>query len=293
MGKIFEAMRAEVDDRLIDLLTPEYPEEIYRAMYYSVSAGGKRLRPLLLLTTYEAASGREYTGRELDFACALEMIHTYSLIHDDLPAMDNDDYRRGQLTNHKVYGEAMALLAGDALLNKAFEVMLAATAGHRGQLTREVNAMRVIASASGTHGMIGGQTADILSEGGQENPITLQYIHKAKTGALIQASVTVGAVLAAADDARLEILQKAGETLGFAYQIKDDILDVTSSLEEMGKKTNSDERNHKLTYISVMGLEQSKLEYKRISEEAIELFRKACGESRLIELAEMVMGRTN
>ena len=219
------------------------------SMEYSLMAGGKRLRPVLLMAAAEAVGGR---GEEyLTSACAIEMIHTYSLIHDDLPAMDNDDYRRGKLTNHKVYGAGMATLAGDALLTLAFEVLL-----HQHGVSDAVKltVLREVSEAAGAKGMVGGQAMDLGAEGQQVNIITLRRMHMGKTGALFRAAVRAGAILAGGDAAELVSLTRYAESFGLAFQITDDILDVTGATEDIGKPAGSDERNHKTTYVTLATL---------------------------------------
>ena len=219
------------------------------SMEYSLMAGGKRLRPILLMTAAEAVGGR---GEEyLTSACAIEMIHTYSLIHDDLPAMDNDDYRRGKLTNHKVYGAGMATLAGDALLTLAFEVLLRQ---HGVSDAVKLTVLREVSEAAGAKGMVGGQAMDLGAEGQQVNIITLRRMHMGKTGALFRAAVRAGAILAGGDAAELVSLTRYAESFGLAFQITDDILDVTGATEDIGKPAGSDERNHKTTYVTLATL---------------------------------------
>ena len=233
------------------------PAAIHEAMRYSVFAGGKRLRPILVIAGAEAVGGK--MERVLPTACALELIHTYSLIHDDLPAMDDDDYRRGRLTNHKVFGEAIAILAGDALLTLAFGLL----AEHA-----SLDVVREVAAAAGTFGMIGGQVVDIQSEGKSVDAETLEYIHRHKTAAHLRASLVVGALLAGAAPAALKAVREAGTHLGLAFQIVDDILDVEGSLEELGKTAGSDRRKKKVTYPEQFGLEASRLKAKSLIEDA-------------------------
>lgn len=234
-----------------------YPEVVHKAMAYSLFAGGKRLRPILCLASAEALD-QDSRGL-LPVACALEMIHTYSLIHDDLPAMDNDDYRRGKPTSHKVYGEGIAILAGDALLTQAFEI-LADYGLHSpaGKLSAVLQVIKEIAFASGTGGMIGGQVVDLLSEGKKIDETTLQYIHTHKTGALFRASVRAGALLSDVDSEHLAALTSYAEYFGLAFQITDDLLDMTGNSEKMGKPAGSDIRNAKVTYPSLYGLEETR-----------------------------------
>jgi geranylgeranyl diphosphate synthase, type II len=240
------------------------PPSVHRAMRYSVLAGGKRLRPILVIAGAELVGAQ--SSRVMPTACALEMIHTYSLIHDDLPAMDDDDYRRGRLTNHKVFGDAIAILAGDALLTLAFQLVAqnAALTGVDAKVVCDVVAE--IAEAAGTLGMVGGQVVDIESEGKTITPEALEYIHIHKTAALLRASLSVGARLGGADAAALAAVGEAGQSLGLAFQIVDDILDVEGSLETLGKTAGSDERKQKVTYPALHGIEASRREARRLIE---------------------------
>lgn len=240
---------------------------IYSAMRYSLLAGGKRIRPVLSMAVCEMLDG--CIDEVLPFACAIEMIHTYSLIHDDLPAMDNDDYRRGKLTNHKVYGEAMAILAGDALLNQAFEVMADAILLNPEKMSEKVRVMKIIANASGTNGMIGGQVVDLESEGKAISADTLEYMHRCKTGAIIKASVLTGAIIGGAGQDELANLEKFAEKLGLAFQIKDDILDIEGSFEIMGKKQGSDMAKGKSTFVTLYGIDKSKKMLMEYTDSAI------------------------
>ncbi|EGO63633.1 polyprenyl synthetase family protein [Acetonema longum] len=243
-------------DHKLELLLPkqgQYPPVILEAMRYSVFAGGKRMRPVLLMAAADAVNGRgeEYTH----VAAGLEMIHTYSLIHDDLPAMDDDDYRRGKPTNHKVYGEAMAILAGDALLTYAFEVM-----GRQPDVLSDVllRVIAEIAAAVGPLGMVGGQAMDLFSEGKQIGLQEIEYLHKAKTGALFKASIRAGAMLAGAGEEQLQDLTQYSDYFGLAFQITDDILDVTGNQAELGKPVGSDSKNQKATYVSLYSVDKAK-----------------------------------
>lgn len=246
----------------------EYQKTIVDAMSYSVLAGGKRLRPMLMEASYQMFGGE---GEELDaFMAAIEMIHTYSLVHDDLPAMDNDLYRRGKKTTHVVYGEAMGVLAGDALLNFAFETVADAMVRSAGDM-RVAKAFAVLAKKAGIYGMIGGQVVDVESEkkGQQIDRDCLDFIYRLKTGALIEASLMIGAILAGASEEEVSLMEEAGTKLGLAFQIQDDILDVTSSLEVLGKPIGSDARNEKATYVAFEGLEKAGAEVERLSREAV------------------------
>ena len=246
----------------------EYQKTIVDAMSYSVLAGGKRLRPMLMEASYQMFGGE---GEELDaFMTAIEMIHTYSLVHDDLPAMDNDLYRRGKKTTHAVYGEAMGVLAGDALLNFAFETVADAMVRSAGDM-RVAKAFAVLAKKAGIYGMIGGQVVDVESEkkGQQIDRDCLDFIYRLKTGALIEASLMIGAILAGASEEEVSLMEEAGTKLGLAFQIQDDILDVTSSLEVLGKPIGSDARNEKAPYVAFEGLEKAGAEVERLSREAV------------------------
>lgn len=283
--------RALVDAALERFLPPEDapPFSIHRAMRYSVMAGGKRLRPILVIAGAEAVGGR--SEMVLPAACALELIHTYSLIHDDLPAMDDDDYRRGRLTNHKVFGEALAILAGDALLTLAFQLVAdnAAQASDPGVIGAVVTEL---ATAAGTRGMVGGQVVDIESEGKAITAETLDYIHTHKTAALIRASLRVGAMLAGATPEALRAITAAGASLGLAFQIVDDILDVEGSLEELGKTAGSDQRKQKATYPALHGLPDSRKRARALIDEAKDALKPLGPRAETIRaLADFVLER--
>jgi len=251
-----KAVAAEVDAALERFLpsAERMPQNLHKAMRYSVFAGGKRVRPVLAMAACDAVGGeRQYV---LAAACAIEMIHTYSLIHDDLPAMDDDDFRRGQPTNHKVFGEANAILAGDALLTEAFVLLANDSVDIDPEIRRQV--IQIIARASGSAGMVGGQVVDMESEGKAIDLPLLEYIHIHKTGALIRAAIEVGALLGGADKEQLASLSRFGELAGLAFQIADDILDVTASQEDLGKDAGSDEARGKATYVSLLGLPQAR-----------------------------------
>lgn len=266
--------RTEAIERLLNAYLPkedELPSDVVRAMNYSVNAGGKRLRPMLMSETYKLFGG---TGTVIEpFMAAIEMIHTYSLVHDDLPAMDNDEYRRGKKTTWAEYGEAVAILAGDGLLNYAFETALKAFACEDADTKQIARALSILANKAGIYGMIGGQDADIAAENSGETLTLSQlfYIHERKTAALIQASMMIGAVLAGADDAAVGIIEKAAYEIGIAFQIQDDILDVTSTFEELGKPIGSDEKNNKITYVTLKGIDEASREQKELSNHAIRL----------------------
>ena len=259
--------RRQLVDAALDGFLPREdtpPPSVHRAMRYSVLAGGKRLRPILVIAGAELVGAQP--SRVIPTACALEMIHTYSLIHDDLPAMDDDDYRRGRLTNHKMFGDAIAILAGDALLTLAFQ-LVAQNAALTGVDARVVcDVVAEIAVAAGTLGMVGGQVVDIESEGKTLTPEALEYIHIHKTAALLRASLSVGARLGGADVAALAAVGDAGQSLGLAFQIIDDILDVEGSLATLGKTAGSDERKQKVTYPALHGIEASRREARRLIE---------------------------
>lgn len=252
--------------------SPLNPDALQKSMVYSLSAGGKRIRPVLCIAAYEACGGEDEEGIVL-YASALEFIHTYSLIHDDLPAMDNDDLRRGKPTNHNVFGEGMAILAGDALLTEAFYMlsnnlnkMPSATSHQPSAILRVISE---IAMASGAHGMVGGQAQDLLSEDAEPDAKTLSFIHSHKTAALITASVRSGGILAGCSDEKLFGLTKYGENIGLAFQIVDDILDVEGDTEVIGKPKGSDEKKKKMTYPKLYGIERSKEKAKELVKSAI------------------------
>lgn len=243
---------------------------IFEAMNYSVRAGGKRLRPILMEETYHMFGGSSAVIEP--FMAAIEMIHTYSLVHDDLPAMDNDEYRRGKKTTHVVYGEAMGILAGDALLNLAYETAAKAF-GMEVADTRVARAFAVLAKKAGVYGMVGGQVVDVESEKSDDCPITrekLDFIYRLKTGALIESSMMIGAILAGASSDEVSRVEQIAAKLGLAFQIQDDVLDVTSTLEVLGKPVGSDEKNNKATYVTFEGLDKAVSDVECISKEAEE-----------------------
>lgn len=237
---------------------------IYEAMKYSLLAGGKRLRPIMTIMACELFDGD--INEVITFACSIEMIHTYSLIHDDLPAMDNDDYRRGKLTNHKVFGEGFAVLAGDALLNKAFEIIHQALI--KNPKLENIKAAAYISKASGAQGMIGGQCIDLYYENKDISLDILNAMHDKKTGAMIRASLVAGALVAGAKEEDVQRIERFGQLIGLAFQISDDILDVEGSTEILGKKTGSDVINNKSTFVSYYGIEKSKEMAKALIKEA-------------------------
>ena len=254
-----------------------YRRRVAEAMNYSILAGGKRLRPMMMAESAALfGDGSVLLEHALPlFMAALEMIHNYSLVHDDLPAMDNDEYRRGRKTTHVVYGEGMAVLAGDGLLNYAFETAVRAfdKAETVDEMRRVAASMKILADRAGIDGMIGGQCADLEAEK-PETDVTeemLLYIHEHKTAALIQAAMTIGAALAGASQEEIDALARCACNIGLAFQIQDDILDVTGSLEVLGKQVGSDEKNHKLTYVGMHGLEESRRQVEKLSAEAVEI----------------------
>ncbi|MDO4518860.1 MAG: polyprenyl synthetase family protein [Eubacteriales bacterium] len=270
-------------ETIIESFLPEesgFTATVAKAMNYSIRAGGKRLRPMLMQETYRLFGGDEEVIRP--FMAAMEMIHTHSLIHDDLPAIDNDDYRRGHLTTHKVFGEAMGILSGDALLNYAYEVMLRA-ANLTVHTDRVLLAMKVMAEKTGMYGMLGGQTVDVENDGKPLDRALLDYIYENKTSALIEAAMMTGAILAGAEDSEVALIEKAAKNIGIAFQIQDDVLDVISTDEELGKPVHSDEKNHKVTYVTLLGLEAASKEVKRRSDDALLVFESLKGENPFLE----------
>ena len=278
----FEERLKEETMQMEEVLKAFLPKEegfqktVIEAMNYSALAGGKRLRPMLMAEIWKMFGGTEESeGFVAPFMAAIEMIHTYSLVHDDLPAMDNDEYRRGRKTTHVVYGEGMAVLAGDGLLNYAFETACLAfdRAKDYEETKRVASALTVLSRKAGIYGMIGGQCADIDAEEKQEGVTEelLLFIHEHKTAALIQCAMMIGAILAGAEKEQIEAVEKCAYNIGIAFQIQDDILDVTSSLEVLGKPTGSDERNNKVTYVTIHGLEQSAEMVASLSKEAIQI----------------------
>lgn len=263
---------------------------IMEAMEYSVMAGGKRLRPMLMMETFRLFGGE---GSIVEpFMAAIEMIHTYSLVHDDLPAMDNDDFRRGRKTTHVVYGEAMAILAGDALLNYAFETAAKAFSYYPEKSLEIGKALQILAGKAGIYGMIGGQVVDVESEGKKISKDILDFIHELKTSALIESSMMIGAVLAGASEEAVKDIEKVAKNVGIAFQIQDDVLDVTSTTEVLGKPVLSDEKNEKTTYVNLVGLEKAKEYVAAISMEAIGLLEKYEKEDKFLnELLKSLIDR--
>lgn len=275
----------EIEELLKQYLPEEkgYQKTVLEAMNYSLMAGGKRLRPMLMKEVFTMFGG---TSKAVEpFMAAIEMIHTYSLVHDDLPAMDNDEYRRGRKTTHTVYGEAIGILAGDALLNYAFETAFKVFDQSDADPYLAGKALQVLAGKAGVYGMIGGQTADIEAEE-QIAPLTrlqLLYIHENKTAALIQAAMMTGAILAGASEAAIHKIEKCAYNIGIAFQIQDDILDVIGDSKELGKQVGSDEKNHKQTYVTLNGLSESQSEVESLSREAVCLLDEMEGEKEFLK----------
>ena len=295
--KEMQLAKAGQIEAIIKKYLPEetgYQKTVFEAVNYSIMAGGKRLRPMLMQECFTLFGGE---GDVIEpFMCALEMIHNYSLVHDDLPAMDNDEYRRGRKTTWTVYGDGMAVLAGDGLLNLAFETALSAfdSAENKEDYQRIAKAAQILAKKAGIYGMIGGQTADIEAEEGGSLVTSemLLFIHENKTAALIQAAMMIGAVLAGADDKAVADMEKTAYNIGIAFQIQDDILDVTSTTEVLGKPVGSDEKNNKLTYVSLNGLEASKEEVRRLSKEALQILNSYERKNEFLnELVESLITR--
>ena len=293
--KAYLTKKKTVVDKALEALVPPaktFPPVVFEAMRYSLFAGGKRVRPILAIAAAEALGAK--TAGLLPLASTLELIHTYSLVHDDLPAMDDDDFRRGRPTCHKVYGEAIAILAGDGLLTRAFEALSDPRRLKALPAPRLLAITHEIATAAGVFGMVGGQVVDIHSEDTEIDFPTLDYIHTHKTGALIRASVRVGALYAKANEKRLKALTRYGEMAGLAFQIADDILDITGTQEELGKDIGSDVKKGKRTFPSFYGLEESRRRAKEVADRAVaalkDFDRKA---DPLRELAKYIINRVN
>lgn len=272
MDRTFDEYKALIDEHLMDFI-PNIDNKsisLYESMKYSLTAGGKRVRPVLLLAACEFAGGN--VKEAVPYACAVEYIHTYSLIHDDLPAMDNDDLRRGLPTNHKVYGEALAMLAGDGLLNCAFEAItkdMLLYLDSPDKIKKRIKAANEIAKGAGCRGMIAGQVSDIEAENAPASNELLEYIHLNKTGALFTAAIKAGLYLGNGTPEMINDFTKYGENLGLAFQIADDILDVVGTTEELGKEAGSDEKQHKNTYISINGLEAAQKRLEELTSNAL------------------------
>ena len=266
-----------------------FTARLAEAMNYSMRAGGKRLRPLFLKESYHLFGGKGEVCEP--FMAAIEMIHTHSLIHDDLPAIDNDELRRGKPTTHAVYGEALGILSGDALLNYAYETALKAFSLTE-DTDRVAKALTVLADKTGIHGMLGGQSVDVMNDGKELGRDMLDYIYEHKTSRLIEAPMMIGAILAGADEKQVETMERIGYLTGIAFQIEDDILDVTSTAEVLGKPIHSDEKNHKVTYVSLRGLDAAREDAKRLAEEAIALYDGLpCTNTFLRELLKSLIER--
>ena len=281
------AKRTEETEKVIRSFLPAeagFAGTMAQAMNYSMLAGGKRLRPMLIRETYRLFDGKEEVVKP--FMAGMEMIHTHSLIHDDLPALDDDDYRRGRLTTHKVYGEAMGVLSGVALLNYAYETMFQAFALTKEQ-DRVIHALRVVSQKTGIHGMLGGQSVDVENDGKPLEKEMLDYIYRNKTSALIEASMMTGAILAGANEQEVSAVEKAAGNIGLAFQIQDDILDVTSTAEELGKPVHSDEKNNKVTYVTLFGVQKASEQVRELSEKALAVLDRLYNKNEF--LTELVM----
>ena len=286
----FQEYREIINKKLEQLFEKKVPINLWESMKYSVLAGGKRLRPIIILEVCNSLCGK--FEHAIPTACAVEILHTYSLIHDDLPCMDNDDYRRGKLTNHKVYGEAIALLAGDAMLSYAPQIIIE-------QTPKDVSAQDVLKIlreffiACGPEGIVAGQVVDIESEGKNIDKETLNYIHRYKTGELFRLCFKVGGILAKADEKVLKELEKLALDIGLAFQIADDILDVVSTREKLGKTPHKDEESNKATYVTFFGLDESRKKLKELCEQAKEKLKKInINSSLLIELIDKIYKQT-
>ena len=270
----------------------DYQKTVLEAMNYSLEAGGKRLRPVFMKAVFDAFGGK---GEAVyPFMAAIEQIHTYSLVHDDLPAMDNDEYRRGKKTTHVVYGEDMAILAGDALLNHAFESAIEAFETEGADIKKVAAALKILAKEAGIYGMVGGQVADVEAEDKslKMDDERIDFIFRLKTGALIKSAMTIGATLAGAADDEIEKVGNAALDIGIAFQIQDDILDIYGDEQKLGKPVGSDEKNNKITYVTLNGLEKSQADVKAYSERAINTLKELPYDTEFIEmLAESLIGR--
>ncbi len=287
----FDAAFSNEKDAVEEIIYGYCPDEdgkqslIFEAMNYSVKAGGKRLRPILMLETFKLFGEDE--SKVYPFMAAIEFIHTYSLVHDDLPAMDDDEFRRGQKTTHAKYGEDIGILAGDGLLNMAYEIMSEAVVKE----PSSAKAMSIIAKKAGSYGMVGGQTVDVVNEGKKLDIETINYIHNLKTAALIEASMMAGAILGGASEEQVLQIESIAKNIGMAFQIQDDILDVTGDQEKLGKPVLSDEKNEKDTYITLIGLEESKQKVKDLSNLAIDGIKDLGENEFLVTLVEKLISR--
>jgi geranylgeranyl diphosphate synthase, type II len=292
--KYLERRRRQVDEALERWVVGEmeYPHQVHKAMRYSLFAGGKRLRPILALAAAEAVGGK--ASEALPVACALELIHTYSLIHDDLPSIDDDDLRRGRPTSHKVFGEAAAILAGDALLTEAFHLLTRPALMKKTSPRRRIEAIHAIALGSGSRGMVGGQVMDIVSQGEEMKPEVLEYIHSHKTGALIAASLTAGGMVGGGSPYEIQSLEKYGQKLGLAFQIVDDLLDVEGEESQMGKAVGKDQAKGKATYPALFGVENSRRQAEGSIQEALaHLASFNWRANPLRAIAKYILQRTN
>ena len=289
--KDFDLAFSNEKDSVEKIIYSYCPEEsgkqslIFEAMNYSLKAGGKRLRPILMLETFKLFG--EDVEKAYPFMAAIEFIHTYSLVHDDLPAMDNDEFRRGQKTTHAKYGEDIGILAGDGLLNMAYEIMSDAVAND----PSSAKAMSVIAKKAGAYGMVGGQTVDVVNEGKKLDLETINFIHNLKTAALIEASMMAGALLGGASESQVDEVEHIAKNIGMAFQIQDDILDVTGDEEKLGKPVLSDEKNEKDTYITLIGLDESKAKVEELSNKAIDGIKELGDNEFLVSLVEKLINR--
>lgn len=277
------AERVQRAEQILDRYLPAeegYQKTIFEAVNYSVRAGGKRLRPILMQAVYEMCGGTDSQVIE-PFMAALEMIHTYSLVHDDLPAMDNDDYRRGRLTTHKKFGEDMGILAGDALLNYAYET--AFMAFDSGVADQVAEALKVLGRKAGMYGMVGGQVVDVEENGKFVDEATLLFVYETKTSALLEAAFMIGGILAGAAQEQIQSLELSAKKLGIAFQIQDDILDVVGDEEKLGKPVHSDERNEKSTFAAIYGIERSSEKVKEYTAEALEILASFPGDKVFLE----------
>ena len=282
-------IRTEYAEKVIRRWLPKesgFARTMAEAMNYSMCAGGKRLRPILLLETFRMFGEDEQLAEP--FMAGIEMIHTHSLIHDDLPAIDNDDYRRGRLTTHKVYGEAMGVLSGVSLLNYAYETMLK-TFEMTSDADRVIRALKIMSEKTGIHGMLGGQSVDVENDGKEISREMLDYIYEHKTSALIEASMMAGAVLGGADEEQTALIEKAASVIGMAFQIQDDILDVTSTRQELGKPVHSDEKNHKVTYVTLFGVEKASEQVLQFSKQAQSILENLSNKNKFLTALIMEM----
>lgn len=281
-----EKRTSQVQDIIYSFLPKEegFQKNVISAMNYSMMAGGKRIRPMLMWETYKLFDNNRLMNDDAvkSFMAAMEMIHTYSLVHDDLPAMDDDEYRRGRKTTHIVYGYAMAILAGDGLLNYSFETAAKAF-NEKNELQKVAKAMQILTSKPGVYGMLGGQAVDVENDDKTLDKATLDFIYELKTGALIEASMMIGAVLGGADDEQIDNMEKIASDIGMAFQIQDDILDVTSTTDELGKPVKSDEKNNKTTYVTLFGIDKASQMVSELSNEAVALLDKIPGDKEFLK----------